>query len=85
METQDKELQEMPYACKKSQLQAWYLASGLTEREIRIGINAIIADNRGLGPNHTVANKTVRHAELKEFVKIYGLPKGYKHGKHYES
>jgi len=74
----------MPYACKKNQLQAWYLRSGYNEKEIRLGINAIIAENRKLSPLVRVTVKNIRHDELKEFVKIYGLPDGFNKGKYYE-
>jgi len=84
METQERELKPMPYACKKSQLQAWYLISGYNEKEIRLGINAIIADKRKISALTRVTVKNIRHDELKEFVKIFGLPEGFKKGKYYE-
>ncbi|MEE1899576.1 hypothetical protein V1389_14600 [Flavobacterium rakeshii] len=79
MNTQEIELQKLPHAMKKKQLMALYLASGMTERQIREGINAIIADNRNLPPNRPVYEQQIWNCELMEFVETYGLPKGYKY------
>lgn len=78
MKTQELELQKLPYSINKKRLTALYMASGMTEKQIRVGINSIIADNRKLPADKPVNVQNIWNCELMEFVEVYGLPKGYK-------
>jgi len=50
----------------------------MTEKQIREGINTIIADNRKeCTPKNSVAVQLIWHDELMEFIAVYGMPKGY--------
>lgn len=69
-------LKKLPYAITKKQLFAMYLASGMTERQIRIGINAIIAENRKKSNSKPISERLIWHEEWKEFVNVYGVPAG---------
>lgn len=76
MSIQDTDLKKLPYSVSKKQLTALYLVSGMTERQIRKGINEIISEKRNI-PIDKVTVRNVWHCELMEFVEVYGLPKGY--------
>ncbi len=74
--------QVFPHSCTKKQLFKMY-ESQMSDQMIRLGINTIIEDNRKNMAKHT---NIIRHAkcaklilpeELKEFRKIYGLPRGF--------
>ncbi|KGO84446.1 hypothetical protein Q763_01510 [Flavobacterium beibuense F44-8] len=78
MNTQEIELQQLPFSVNKKKLTALYVASGMTERQIRDGINTIIADNRKLPSDKPVNVQNIWNCEFMEFVETYGLPKGYK-------
>jgi len=77
MNSRDRELEPLPYNTTKSKLFQWYMTCGISEKDIRSGINAIIADKRKISAGQTIYEKNVRHAELMEFVDQFGLPKGY--------
>ena len=55
----------------------------MAEEQIRLGINTIIADNRKNMPQYsstsafTKNSKRIFHDELREFVRIYGVARGY--------
>ncbi|MXN90175.1 hypothetical protein GR160_02965 [Flavobacterium sp. Sd200] len=70
-------LKPLPYSTSKNQLTKWYISCGVSEKNIRHAINAIISDNRKLPPGKTIYDKNVRHDELQEFVEQFGLPKDY--------
>jgi hypothetical protein len=78
MDTQQLEIKTLPHSTNKAKLMQLYLASGMTERQIRTGINLIIADSRKMPNDKAVCVKNLWHKELMEFVNTYGLPKGYK-------
>jgi len=77
MQVTDQALKKLPYVLDKKTLMAFYQVSGMTARDIRIGINAIIADNRKLSASKSVCVQLIRHIEWREFVRIYGAPAGY--------
>lgn len=77
METRTEQPKKMPFSTNKKDLTEMYLCSGLSEREIRKGINEIIADSRKLSLDSAKFTKSVRNNELMQFVETYGLPKGY--------
>lgn len=77
MNTTEAKFKILPHSVNKKQLFAMYLGQ-MTERQIREGINTIIADNRNYPPGTPVSIQLVWHIELMEFVSVYGLPKGYK-------
>lgn len=70
-------LPSLPYSLSKKQLMAFYQASGMSERAIRDGINAIIAEKRKIPAGKAICERLIWHAEWKEFVEVYGPPAGY--------
>ena len=67
---------ELPHSTTKSGLSSMYL-NQMSEHSIRQGINQIIADMRKNTPLATTFSKKIFHNELMEFVRTYGMPKGY--------
>jgi hypothetical protein len=77
MSISHKQLEPLPYNTTKNQLINWYIACGISEKNIRAGINAIIAEKRKISAQKIIYDKNVRHTELMEFVDQFGLPKGF--------
>jgi|GEM_PF-2964880 len=67
---------ELPHSTTKAGLMSMYLDQ-MSESDIRVGINTIIADLRKGTPLSTTHSKKIFHNELKEFVSTYGMPKGF--------
>lgn len=77
MNLQEQQLEKLPHTVRKSQLMYLY-RNDLTEKQIREGINTIIADNRKIPADKPVYVQLIWRKELIEFVETYGLPEGYK-------
>lgn len=71
-------LKDMPYHTTKQELFDMYL-NQMPEDMIKKEINLIIMDKRRLEPGLTPRHSKITHVELKEFVEIWGVPKGYAH------
>ncbi len=71
IDNNNSQLKKLPFASNKKQLVEMYI-NQLPENEIIYEVNIIF-----LKHNRNLRKKTIPHNIFTEFVKKYGLPKGY--------
>lgn len=76
MNTETLDKKNFPFSCSKSKLYEMY-GNQMPTSLITADINTIIIDNRRLPKSKTPRCSKITHKELKEFVALHGIPKGY--------
>jgi hypothetical protein len=67
------EIKNLPYGTTKQNLVRMYLNSGIPAHETIYDINRLFEKHQ-----RSILKKTIPNNILQEFVKLKGLPKGYK-------